>query len=747
MKQREIKLSGGWWMYSFKVNVASTGKLPLGGVCGQVRSSSSSVKVIDREVCFPDISAGGSATSKGTFTIWTNKRLSGPPTNLSWTYSSLKITADPSSLAIQQGTPYNALSYYVTLSTSAPKKYYVLFHQAVPQGITITEQPLLTREMDQSGTWYVTEFVNAPAETTTEITARAWILNTLQRAETTVPVSVTSTPPPPRLGNLGSQPSGLWPSTTTDVQFTIALSGSSLPENITLQKQVSGAWVDVGTLTDKGQNGDVQAGDAIYGGVVTLAAPEGTLVFRATSPSTGGVSPEYTLTVTPFPTGPAPRIPEKVITISSGQKVVGNRLLVRFLPGTTKTTIESVLAPINGTVANFLGSVNVYQVEIPTANEADLFAALAALKASPSVIGAQPVNILEAAAPYNFTNKDAYYDPDPSNTPPAPHQGQWNMKQQSNCDLSSPSTVCYGIGADYAWPLIRGSNVTVAVLDYGVDVTHPDFEGGVTTGINYTSSTNMNDGGGHGTKVAGIIGARGNNSHGIAGMAWESPIVSIKVCDNGGCSPADVIDALDYAVNQLHVKVINMSIYNNTYDTDLAKAVARASTSAVIVVAAGNDGSSTPTYPAAYPGAIAVAATTMTGTLKTNSNHGDWVHLAAPGEYILTLRGSDTNPPYVPAADTSLAAPHVSGAAALLCAYKPQWSSNTIRSRLLLTAHHPNPSTPLPVKYGMLDAYALLGPYDPGTIDTSFGNGGVVVANGEGEHGSAIAHSLAIDPG
>ena len=59
-RQREVKLSSGWWMYSFKVNVTSTGKLPLGGVCGQVKSSSSSVKVIDPEVCFPDIPAGES---------------------------------------------------------------------------------------------------------------------------------------------------------------------------------------------------------------------------------------------------------------------------------------------------------------------------------------------------------------------------------------------------------------------------------------------------------------------------------------------------------------------------------------------------------------------------------------------------------------------------------------------------------------------------------------------------------------
>ena len=242
-REREVKLPGGWWMYSFKMNVASTSKLPLAGVCGQVKSSSSSVKVIDPEVCFPDIPAGGSATSKGAFTIWTSKRLSGSPSNLSWIYSSLKITADPSPLAMQKGAPYNALTYYVTLSTSAPKKYYVLFHQAVPEGVTITEQSLLTREINRSDTWQVTEFVTSPEAMTGEITARAWILNTLQQAEVTVPLSVTTTPPPPQLSILGSSPDALQATMETPVRFTIAVSGFPLPQDLSLEQQdISGQW-------------------------------------------------------------------------------------------------------------------------------------------------------------------------------------------------------------------------------------------------------------------------------------------------------------------------------------------------------------------------------------------------------------------------------------------------------------------------------------------------------------------------
>ena len=454
-RDREVKLSLGWWMYSFKMNVTNKGKPPLSGVCGQVKSSSSSVKIIDPEVCFPDIPAQGTggpgtATSKGTFTIWTNKRLSGPPSNLSWTYSSLKITADPSSLAIQQGAPYNALTYSVTLSTSAPKTYYVLFHQWFPQGIDITEQPLLTREMDQSGTWQVSEYVSASAEMESDITARAWILNTLQQAEATVPVSVTSTPPPPRLGNLGSWPPAVHPNISTDVRFTIAVSGSSLPESLTLEQEIPGGWQSIATLTDNGQDGDDQAGDAIYGGMVALtASDEEALVFRAVSPT--GTSAPYALTVTPFPIGAAPTDPEKVITISSGQRVVGNRLLVRFQPGTDSPTIAGIIDPI-GTVVGFLGATSYYHVEIPTTDETSLRTALATLRASPSVLAAQPDYVGEGSAVPN----DPYY---------ASQWGMWDT---------------WGIKADQAWdhaPL-KGNGVKVAVLDFGVDPTHPEFAPG-----------------------------------------------------------------------------------------------------------------------------------------------------------------------------------------------------------------------------------------------------------------------------
>jgi hypothetical protein len=184
-KVRQVPLLLGWWMYSYKLNVTSSGTVPLVNVCGKVKSSSSSVKVIDPEVCFPDISAGGSATSKGTFTFTAKS----PDTSkLSWSYSSLKITADASAPIIEPGT--HELSYFVTLSTSAPKNYYVLFHEWIPAGVNATPDAPLGWETSEAKTWTVTRNITVPAAMASEIKAGAWILNTFQWAEVTVPIEV-----------------------------------------------------------------------------------------------------------------------------------------------------------------------------------------------------------------------------------------------------------------------------------------------------------------------------------------------------------------------------------------------------------------------------------------------------------------------------------------------------------------------------------------------------------------------------
>jgi hypothetical protein len=184
-KVAQTRLLLGWWAYKYRLNLQNGGTEPLANVCGKVKSGSSSVKVIDPEVCFLDIPAGGSATSKGTFSFMAK---SADTSSLSWIYSSLKIAADPSGPFTEAGT--HPLSYYVTLSTSAPQPYYILFHQWIPAGITVIPDAPLGWETSEANTWTVTQDVTVPAATTSEIRAGAWLLNTLQKAQVTVPIEV-----------------------------------------------------------------------------------------------------------------------------------------------------------------------------------------------------------------------------------------------------------------------------------------------------------------------------------------------------------------------------------------------------------------------------------------------------------------------------------------------------------------------------------------------------------------------------
>ena len=255
----------------------------------------------------------------------------------------------------------------------------------------------------------------------------------------------------------------------------------------------------------------------------------------------------------------------------------------------------------------------------------------------------------------------------------------------------------------------------------------------------------MRQNSGHGTKVAGIIGAAGNNKDntnayiGIAGMAWDADIISIKVCTSGTtpvCPSSTVAWGIQGAWGAHTTPVMNLSLYTRDLweldsttqqyrcqtnptlteeDINLRDTIAQYKDIAVIVVAAGNNetgnanASTCPTYPAAFDGAIAVAATTTSGTIKESpsppSRRGQWVHIAAPGQYIWTLTGTDVTTPYVQAGDTSLAAPHVAGVAALLRAEHTDWFPNDIRTRLLLSAD----KTSLSVKDGnFLNAYKAL---------------------------------------
>jgi thermitase len=209
-----------------------------------------------------------------------------------------------------------------------------------------------------------------------------------------------------------------------------------------------------------------------------------------------------------------------------------------------------------------------------------------------------------------------------------------------------------------------GSEILVAVLDTGIDRRHEDLAGKVAKSINFSNSATTSDTIGHGTHIAGIIAAIANNGIGIAGLAPNARLLNVKVADDEGMVWASAAaKGIIWAVDR-GAKIINMSLAIPTETPALEEAVNYAwSKGVVIIAAAGNTGTSIPTYPASCSNVIAVAATDINNSLWEKSNYGDWVNAYAPGvEIFSTLPGNS----YGYKSGTSIATAYATAAAALI---------------------------------------------------------------------------------
>lgn len=223
------------------------------------------------------------------------------------------------------------------------------------------------------------------------------------------------------------------------------------------------------------------------------------------------------------------------------------------------------------------------------------------------------------------------------------------------------------IGATTAWDTSEGSGTPVAVIDTGIDSTHPDLVGNVVLFKNYvTPSTPPEDDNLHGTHVAGIIAELRNNGLDGAGTAPKAKVWAFKVLDaSGSGSDADVASAIRDAVDLTPCRILSMSLGGTDTSQALSDAVAYArSKGAVVIAAAGNSNSSIPSYPAAYPGVVGVGAVDSNNVRASFSNFGSAnCDIVAPGVNILStvLAGG-----MAMESGTSMATPFVSGSAALL---------------------------------------------------------------------------------
>ncbi|UQU64086.1 S8 family serine peptidase [Couchioplanes caeruleus] len=265
-----------------------------------------------------------------------------------------------------------------------------------------------------------------------------------------------------------------------------------------------------------------------------------------------------------------------------------------------------------------------------------------------------------------------------------------------------------------AWETTTGDAVKIAVLDTGVAKVG-DLSGAVLGGYNYVSNTsNTADDFGHGTTVASLIAARGNNGKGMAGGCWSCMIIPVKVLDkNGSGYDSNIAKGIVYATNN-GAKIINMSLGGTENSKVLADAVSYANLKGVLVVAAaGNAGNTqyatTKQYPAAYPDVVAVGATARNSDDRAdfssyNKSGDSWVDMAAPG--IVT--GMDRFENYhTGEPGTSFAAPMVSGAAGLVKTVHPDYTAWSLQRALLTSARSIGADNGW-AKYGMLDAAKAL---------------------------------------
>ncbi|MFQ5716432.1 MAG: S8 family peptidase [Nitrospinales bacterium] len=263
-------------------------------------------------------------------------------------------------------------------------------------------------------------------------------------------------------------------------------------------------------------------------------------------------------------------------------------------------------------------------------------------------------------------------------------------------DLTKAQVLPWGvsrIGAPLAWGGSTGAGVQVAVLDTGIDEGHPDLKGNIRGGVNFVAKdprknevdpTKWRDENGHGTHVAGIIGAE-DNDIGVVGVAPDVSFLAVRVLDNRGFGLVSaVISGIEWAINH-ETRVINMSLGLDMDIQALHDAVDAAHGAGIVVVAAaGNSGDGIGTtdevsFPAKYTSVIAVAATDSADITPFWSAEGQEIELAAPGVDIpSTWKGGK----YKTLSGTSMASPHVAGVAALMLARFPGSSPNEVRLML-----------------------------------------------------------------
>ena len=354
---------------------------------------------------------------------------------------------------------------------------------------------------------------------------------------------------------------------------------------------------------------------------------------------------------------------------SSGAPYVAGELLVVYEPGTRDLTTQSLPGEVQGRVREEIPQLDTQEISFPDVKqeateeqrEKLLERKRAELEQDPAV---QSVSL-------NYVYKAAFTPNDP---------------------LFANQYALAKIRAPQAWGKTRGANVDIAVVDTGISTTHPDLQSKIAAQRNFvglTESPLAEDDNGHGTFVSGVAAAVTNNGTGVAGACPRCRLLVARVLgDNGGTS-TDVAEGINWAADN-GAEVINLSLGAVGVDDPVVKqaVTGAADKGIVLVAAAGNEDTNQPSYPAAYPSVISVAATDRNDRRAGFSNFGPTIDVAAPGVGIVSTdipgpAGFDASG-YAKANGTSFSSPYVAGVAGLLAAQGR--SAAQIRSRIETTA-------------------------------------------------------------
>jgi len=249
--------------------------------------------------------------------------------------------------------------------------------------------------------------------------------------------------------------------------------------------------------------------------------------------------------------------------------------------------------------------------------------------------------------------------------------------------LSKPQVIPWGIKrtqADKVWPITQGQGVRVAILDTGIAFDHPDLKPNIKGGVNILNRfLPPYDHNGHGTHVAGTIGAV-NNQIGVVGIAPQAHLYAVKAFNKDGTAKlSDIIKGIDWCISN-KIQIVNMSFGFNEPSSTFQEAIHRAHQAGLVMIAAsGNKGTrGRLEYPAQFDETIAVTSINQEDKISTFSTVGPSVDLAAPGEKIISTWPNNS---YRELSGTSMAVSHVTGVAALMMS-RYRFTSDQLRSFL-----------------------------------------------------------------